>query len=468
MAEPDTAGILTTLPPEAIRAAHYLVALCRESQPTTLLDLPVELLWLIERQLPDKDVYSLCLTNRYLYHVLNESLCRRGMVNLRALQLSFQRNQKQAFAKAVAALSPLPRAISLDNHTPPLTPLVNNSNVNLIELMTFKGGLLGQQLAHIIEFILRIWRRREESTGAYKWQSLQNCLKWGLSPNYVFEDGMSLMAQAIVKSTMNPYKQYREVEILLALGADTGCLASLPGNDSMLHLACLHHQTKIVQLLLDKGADPNLRDAQNRTPVHRLFDTHENKWREPDNLLDILLADPNVRIDERDGNGRTPLSLGCLAAGRSVNLLTAALKFAKKVVYLPDRVDINSQDNEGKAPLCHAISVREYDMIRLFIAQHGLDPNLGPADEFPLIVAVDFDKLPSLELLLDSKQLDLNQQNSEGETAVLKAIHIGNREAVKLLARAGADPDIKSCEGATARQAALDAGIRVRWRIRPN
>ncbi|KAJ5558906.1 hypothetical protein N7461_002878 [Penicillium sp. DV-2018c] len=429
----------------------------------SLLDLPVELIWLIERQLPDKAVHNLCRTNQYLYHVLIDSLCRRGMKNLRAFRWSLARNKKQAFVKAVETLAPLPRQPLWNLYA--LHTIINNRNVKLVGLMVSKGGWLQQQLEQLIEVIL--WKSRscvEDLNRANKWESIKNCLKWGLDPNYVFIDGLSLMASAIIKSIENPYKQYREVKMLLAHGADTGCLVSLPDKDSMLHLACLYYQPKIAHALLEAGADPNLRDARNRTPIHRLFERSELKSSDRDNLLDILLADPNIRLDERDGNGRTPLHL---AASHGINL-PMAMKFVKRVVHLPDKVDINAQDGEGNTPLCHAISIGECYMVRLFLAQHRLDPNLGPADAFPLLLAVDFDKQPILELLLDSNRLDVNKQGSQGETALLRAIHIGNREAVKLLASAGADPDIESSEGVTARQEALDAGIRVRWKARPN
>ncbi|KAJ5142567.1 uncharacterized protein N7515_001354, partial [Penicillium bovifimosum] len=354
------------------------------------------------------------------------------ILNFRALLWSLLRNNKQAFAKAVEALSALPRTAPWQTFS--LLPLINNQNAQLLGLMASKGGLLGQLLEELIEFVLSVAGSHEQPAQASKWQCIKNCLKWGVNPNYVFDDGMSLMAHAIVKSTVNPYKQYREVKILLAYGADTGCLTSLPDKDSMLHLACLYYQPKIVQELLEKAADPNLRDAYNRTPIHRLFDRHELKSRDRDYLLDILLADPT--------------------------------KFVSRVVYLPERVDLNSQDNEGKTPLCHAISIGDCYMVRLFVPQDRLDPNLGPADAFPLLLAVNFDKLAVLEILLDSRQLDLNKQTSEGETALLRAIHIGNREAVKLLARAGVNPDIESREGEeTAREAALNAGILVSWLV---
>jgi ankyrin repeat protein len=432
----------------------------------SLLNLPAELVLLIERELSDKEVYNLCRTNYCLYQLLSDSLCRRGMEDLRAFRWSLEGNKKEAFAKAVETLSPLPKTAPWN--TVPLYNMINHMNVHLIKLMVSKGGLLQQQLEQLISSILTKSRRRNLSVPPFdKWDSVKNCLKWGADPNFVFPDGVSLMADAIMRSRYNPHKADRKVKLLLAHGADTGCLTSLPEKDSMMHLACLYYQPRIVQTLLEAGADPNLRDARNRTPIHRLFERDELKSRDRDHLLGILLADPRVRIDERDGDGRTPLSL---AAGYSASL-SLAMKFVKRVVFLPDKVDINSQDHQGKTPLCHAVSNtlchavsnNEWYMVRLFLAQHRLNPNLGPADAFPLFLAVDLGKQPILELLLDSKRLDVNKQTSKGETALWKAIRIGNGEAVELLARAGANPDIETSEGATARQILLDAGIHIRW-----
>ncbi|KAJ5575688.1 hypothetical protein N7535_002614 [Penicillium sp. DV-2018c] len=345
-----------------------------------------------------------------------------------------------------------------------LYDIVTHRNVKLVELMVSKGGWLQQELQQLTQYTLGQWRTSiEHPICGCRWKSIENCLKWGANPNHVFHDGVSLMAGVIMNSGEYPHKRYREVKVLLAHGAGTGCLASLPDKDSMLHLACLYSTPKIVQALLEAGADPNLRDGRNRMPIHRLLERSERRSRDGDNLLDILLADPNIRIDERDGNGRTPLHL---AAGHGA-YLSMAMKFAKRVVHLPNKVDINSQGRGRNTPLCHAIRVSDCDMVRLFLAQDRLDPNLGPANAFPLLLAVGFGKQPILVLLLKSKRLDVNKQASRGETALLRAIRIGNREAVKLLARAGADPDIERFDGVTARQAALDARICVRWRACP-
>ncbi|KAJ5356689.1 hypothetical protein N7517_011298 [Penicillium concentricum] len=249
----------------------------------------------------------------------------------------------------------------------------------------------------------------------------------------------------------------------LAHGADPNAVASLAEMNSMLHLACLHYQPKIVQALLEAGGDPNAKDVSGRTPWRMLFERYKPKSSDRDTLLDVLLADSRVNIDERDNDGRT--LLGIAASCRCK--VSVVLKFAKKVVRMPDEVDINSQDNQGITPLCRSIAINNYDITRLIPAQNRLDPNLGPRDAFPLLIAVGLNQQQTVEHLLDSKRLDVNKQTSQGKTALSKALNVGNREVIKMLAKAGANPDIGMSEGKTPRQQALAAGIRVKWKTRP-
>ncbi|KAJ5508529.1 hypothetical protein N7527_010672 [Penicillium freii] len=190
----------------------------------------------------------------------------------------------------------------------------------------------------------------------------------------------------------------------------------------VLHVACLYDQPKIVQALLEAGADLNAKDARGRTPLY--------------------------------------------VAATSRSNITAALKFAKQVVRMPDEVDINSQDSQGRTPLWGCVAINQYDMTRLLLAQERLDPNLGPTDNFPLLLAVRLNQQLTVEHLLESKRLDVNKQTSTGQTALLEAIDVGNKDVIKMLARAGANPDIGMSKGKTARQHMLAAGIRVKWKTR--
>ncbi|OQE04904.1 hypothetical protein PENVUL_c029G02307 [Penicillium vulpinum] len=366
----------------------------------SLLDLPAELMLLIERELSDNELYNLCRANRDLYHFLGAYLCRRGIQDLRAFERSLERNKKESFIKAIEVLSDVSETA--------------------------------------------LWSASKQLNEHDEWKSVTNCLKWEADPNHRFEDGVLWMRDPIKSSTAyypswdleNTQKQqaraYRHVKLLLAYGADPNSVGSLSVMDSMLHLACLHYQPKIGQALLQAGADPSAKDAHGRTPLGMVFVGCQFKSSNPDTtLLEFLLADPRIKLDERDNYGCTPLgiAMGCNSTSPIV------LRFTERVVRMPDEVDINSQDNQGRTPLCYCIATNK---------------DSG-----------------TLEYLLELKRLDVNKQTNTGQTALLKAIDVGNREVIKMLAKAGANPDIGMSEGETARQQILAAGIRVKWKTCP-
>lgn len=68
-----------------------------------------------------------------------------------------------------------------------------------------------------------------------------------------------------------------------------------------------------------------------------------------------------------------------------------------------------------------------------------------------LALMAELGDFAGVQALLDSMpQLDLNEQNFEGETPLHVACRGGSASCVKALLRAGASPDIKSSRGATA------------------
>ncbi|CRL21491.1 Cyclin-like F-box [Penicillium camemberti] len=434
----------------------------------SILDLPVELIRLIERELSDNELYNLCQANRDLYRILSGRLCWRGMQDQRAFEQSLRRNNKESFIKAIEALSNVPETVPWN--ATPLYGMVNNKNIKWIQFLVSKDGLLGCALRALIQRTLHrirymIWRGHERYNSD-DWRSTENCLKWGADPNYHFEDGSSWICETIKSSTSAYWgwgqyvaqekqeraeteeRAYRYVKLLLAHGADPnsmGLLGSPPEIASemvpVLHVACLYDHPKIMQVLLEAGADLNAKDARGRTPLHMLFKSSLSKSSYHGIPFDILLADPTVKIDERDNYGCTPLH----AAATCRYNIPATLEFAKKVVRMPDEVDINSQDSQGRTPLWDCVAFNQYDMTRLLLAQDRLDPNL-------------------VEHLLELKRLDVNKQTSTGQTALLKAIEVDNKEVIKMLARAGANPDIGMSNGKTARQHMLAAGIRVKWK----
>ncbi|CAG7989754.1 unnamed protein product [Penicillium nalgiovense] len=73
--------------------ASPLLERCWRSQPKgkSILDLPTELMLLIEHELSDNELYNLCRANRELYHILSGRLCQRGMQDLRAFERSLRK-----------------------------------------------------------------------------------------------------------------------------------------------------------------------------------------------------------------------------------------------------------------------------------------------------------------------------------------------------------------------------------------
>lgn len=96
-----------------------------------------------------------------------------------------------------------------------------------------------------------------------------------------------------------------------AVGAD---------GDAPLHLASLYGHAAVVRVLLEKGANPVVRDGDGGTPLH---DASAGGF---DDVVDALLEAAKTRgclseaVDARDGDGETPLHTA--ARGGHVSVVT--------------------------------------------------------------------------------------------------------------------------------------------------
>ena len=84
-----------------------------------------------------------------------------------------------------------------------------------------------------------------------------------------------------------------------------------------LHLACREGHSKMIELLLSKGADPNARNAKKETPFHSLVSSPGDNPA----LIEILLS-RGAAIEAKDVNNETPLFQACsLGKPKSAQLL---------------------------------------------------------------------------------------------------------------------------------------------------
>ncbi len=178
--------------------------------------------------------------------------------------------------------------------------------------------------------------------------------------------------------------------------------------------------SKLIELFLEKGADPNKTDDNKKTPL-----IHSVEYITPE-IARLLLekgADPN----KADEDGETPLIY--------------AVKWKKPEIVsllLEKGADPNKAGKNGETPLIHAVDEREPEMVSLLLEKDA-DPNkAGKNGETPLIHAVD-ERGPKMVSLLLEKGADVNKADEKGNTPLIHAVDKEGAKMVSLLLEKGAD-----------------------------
>ncbi|WP_250295900.1 ankyrin repeat domain-containing protein [Wolbachia endosymbiont of Oedothorax gibbosus] len=112
---------------------------------------------------------------------------------------------------------------------------------------------------------------------------------------------------------------------------------------TLLHLAVLEQSipcTSVIRYLLNTGANPNLQDSDNKTPLYVANITDGDKNKEVVELLLGKKADPNIA----KYNGQTPLYAACMFCDEGFNVETIKL-------LLKSGADINKRDDKRNTPL---------------------------------------------------------------------------------------------------------------------
>jgi quinoprotein dehydrogenase-associated probable ABC transporter substrate-binding protein len=210
------------------------------------------------------------------------------------------------------------------------------------------------------------------------------------------------------------------------------------------------HSEERVRLLLDRGADPNMRDNQGYAPIHHAA---RNRYAS----LVALLADRGADVNARDSDGFTAL----LHAINRNHVPTIEM-IAKK------GGDLEAATTQGITPLTWAIGDGKYFAAKALIdagakvdsasGKEGVSPLMTAATQIPpksRTSALTLGPPPNdLALAIIAKGANVNQTSKDGVTALMVAAGHNNTAIVGLLLNAGADPALKNTEGLTASQIA--------------
>jgi uncharacterized protein len=161
---------------------------------------------------------------------------------------------------------------------------------------------------------------------------------------------------------------------------------------------------EVVNLLIARGADVNVKDKQGYTALSHAIEARY------DEVALVLLNQPKLDPNARGLNGVTVLSSYSWRGHKDA---------VQRLLDLG--ADVNAQDNDGDAPLHGA-------------AQNG---NVEIID------------------MLFAKGANLNLKNKQGGTPLMWAAVYGHEEAARRLLERGADPSLKDNDGLTARDWAI-------------
>ncbi|EWZ33953.1 hypothetical protein FOZG_13637 [Fusarium oxysporum Fo47] len=174
----------------------------------------------------------------------------------------------------------------------------------------------------------------------------------------------------------------------------------------LLFLAIAKFKLDIVKELVEQfNVDVNERDGMGRTPLSRAVDAgHEE-------TVEYLLSNKTIQVDAADKDGLTPLWRALKQFGPTRTLSIAAS--------LIRRANINTPNNTGEYPLLWAIENRVGPSTEQWRKYDSLQ--VGPP------------KKSVLSLLLDREDLDVNQIDFKGRSALFLAVKTQNRTILKEL-----------------------------------
>ena len=305
--------------------------------------------------------------------------------------------------------------------------------VLLASLMFASASVFGMQnnqrmvsrgVSREVSPMLNKFFRRLEQMGAFNSEQAKLC--FSRDANFRFSGGNTLLMYAAAMNHLGVV-----CNLVTKYGVDLDIQSDV-GHTALIE-ATLRNNTGIMAFLLDKGADPNLKDeGQELTALmHAVCDGYEE-------AVSLLVSNKKTNVNLQSYKGLTALMY---ATTRKNERMTRLL--------INEGSDVNLKDSRGRTALIWATYYGCEKILDILLGA-GADVNVRcEADNTALVLASYFGYDGIVDRLLRCPEIDVDAKNIDGDTALTVALYKDHENVALNLIRHGADFTILDKNGET-------------------
>ena len=230
-------------------------------------------------------------------------------------------------------------------------------------------------------------------------------------------------------------------------------------NISPLAWSVSHGQTEATRLLIENGADVNLKDDNGSTPLHgaAVFGRAD---------VAKLLIENGANLQVRNDDGGTPADAlhldwrttnfigGLMGVEVEKENIAVMQKGRNEIAKLFGVKEFDSKDIASAQDISEAVFIGNLPVVKQALTD-GADPNAkDPQSGSTMLAIASLMGHTKVVALLLENGADVNAKSRDGGTALHAAAFLGRVETVKLLLEKGADITLRDNMGSTAINAA--------------